>query len=91
MFLSGGLSEEEATLNLDALNREAAASGGVPWRLSFSFGRALQVLAHCLHGLLTPSPRNRSAAGRHCRSAAAGPCSLVPSRCCTSGTLSRVT
>jgi len=48
MFLSGGLSEEEATLNLDALTREAAASGGVPWRLSFSFGRALQVLAHPL-------------------------------------------
>lgn len=42
MFLSGGLSEEEATLNLNALNRAAAESGGVPWRLSFSFGRALQ-------------------------------------------------
>jgi len=61
MFLSGGLSEEEATLNLHALNREAAASGGVPWRLSFSFGRALQVLAHPLQAgrrpaWLTPSP-----------------------------------
>ena len=42
MFLSGGLSEEEATLNLNALNRAAAGSGGVPWKLSFSFGRALQ-------------------------------------------------
>jgi len=39
-FLSGGLSEEEASIYLNALNR----SGGVtrPWNLSFSFGRALQ-------------------------------------------------
>ena len=42
MFLSGGLSEEEATLNLNALNCAAAESGGAPWQLSFSFGRALQ-------------------------------------------------
>ncbi|KAK9839825.1 hypothetical protein WJX81_004472 [Elliptochloris bilobata] len=42
MFLSGGLSEEQATVNLNEINRAAAASGGAPWRLSFSFGRALQ-------------------------------------------------
>jgi len=38
MFLSGGQNEEEATLNLDAMNKLA----GNPWRLSFSYGRALQ-------------------------------------------------
>jgi fructose-bisphosphate aldolase class I len=37
-FLSGGQSDEEATAHLDALNR----TGGLPWRLTFSYGRALQ-------------------------------------------------
>lgn len=37
-FLSGGLSPEEATQNLDAIN----SLGEQPWELSFSFGRALQ-------------------------------------------------
>lgn len=40
MFLSGGQSEEEATVNLNALNLRAGADK--PWALSFSFGRALQ-------------------------------------------------
>jgi fructose-bisphosphate aldolase, class I len=38
VFLSGGQSDEDATANLDALNRV----GGQPWELSFSYGRALQ-------------------------------------------------
>jgi fructose-bisphosphate aldolase, class I len=37
-FLSGGQSDEEATAHLDAMNR----IGGCPWRLTFSYGRALQ-------------------------------------------------
>jgi len=37
-FLSGGQSDEDATAHLDAMNR----MGGVPWRLTFSYGRALQ-------------------------------------------------
>ena len=37
-FLSGGQSEEEATAHLDAMNK----IGGVPWKLTFSYGRALQ-------------------------------------------------
>jgi fructose-bisphosphate aldolase, class I len=37
-FLSGGQSDEEATAHLDALNR----IGGLPWKLTFSYGRALQ-------------------------------------------------
>lgn len=42
VFLSGGQSEEEATLNLNAINIYANKSGSKPWGLSFSFGRALQ-------------------------------------------------
>jgi fructose-bisphosphate aldolase class I len=43
MFLSGGLSEEEATVNLNAINSLAAQQRTQHWSLSFSFGRALQV------------------------------------------------
>ncbi|KAL9236059.1 hypothetical protein vseg_010767 [Gypsophila vaccaria] len=39
MFLSGGQSEEEATLNLNAMNKLQTKK---PWTLSFSYGRALQ-------------------------------------------------
>lgn len=38
VFLSGGQTPEEATSNLDAINRV----GPQPWQLSFSYGRALQ-------------------------------------------------
>jgi fructose-bisphosphate aldolase class I len=37
-FLSGGQSDEAATAHLDAMNR----IGGFPWKLTFSYGRALQ-------------------------------------------------
>jgi fructose-bisphosphate aldolase class I len=37
-FLSGGQSDEEATAHLNAMN----AIGGLPWKLTFSYGRALQ-------------------------------------------------
>jgi len=37
-FLSGGQSDGEATAHLDAMNR----MGELPWRVSFSYGRALQ-------------------------------------------------
>ena len=39
VFLSGGQSEEEATQNLNAMNKLEVLR---PWTLSFSFGRALQ-------------------------------------------------
>mmetsp|Transcript_31136 Transcript_31136/g.69204 ORF Transcript_31136/g.69204 Transcript_31136/m.69204 type:complete len:363 (+) Transcript_31136:59-1147(+) len=43
MFLSGGQSEEEATLNLHTINTLARQGGRpCPWSLSFSYGRALQ-------------------------------------------------
>jgi fructose-bisphosphate aldolase class I len=37
-FLSGGQSDEDATAHLDAMNK----FGGLPWKLTFSYGRALQ-------------------------------------------------
>lgn len=40
MFLSGGQSEEEASVNLNAMN--ALPNVVRPWSLSFSYGRALQ-------------------------------------------------
>jgi fructose-bisphosphate aldolase class I len=40
-FLSGGQSDEEATVNLDAINRYAARAGA-PWELTYSYGRGLQ-------------------------------------------------
>lgn len=44
VFLSGGQSEEEATVYLNAMNQLTDAPR--PWHLSFSFGRALQ--ASCI-------------------------------------------
>jgi fructose-bisphosphate aldolase, class I len=41
VFLSGGQSEEEATRRLNAIN----AIGPHPWKVSFSYGRALQAAA----------------------------------------------
>ena len=39
VFLSGGQSEEEATKNLNSCNTSGML---LPWKVSFSFGRALQ-------------------------------------------------
>jgi fructose-bisphosphate aldolase, class I len=41
VFLSGGQTDEAATAHLSEMNR----IGGVPWELSFSYGRALQAPA----------------------------------------------
>jgi fructose-bisphosphate aldolase, class I len=38
VFLSGGMSDEQATSRLNEMNRR----GDAPWQLSFSYGRALQ-------------------------------------------------
>ncbi len=46
LFLSGGLSEEDASLCLNAIN-QTASQGYAPWHLGFSYGRALQ--HSCLH------------------------------------------
>ena len=39
-FLSGGQSEEDASLNLNAMNKIEGCAR--PWALTFSYGRALQ-------------------------------------------------
>ncbi len=55
-FLSGGQTPEEATANLNAMNRDFP---GQPWELSFSYGRALQQPAlHAWQG----KPENVTAA-----------------------------
>jgi fructose-bisphosphate aldolase class I len=40
-FLSGGQSDEEATAHLSIIN----ATGALPWKLTYSYGRALQAAA----------------------------------------------
>jgi fructose-bisphosphate aldolase class I len=57
VFLSGGQSEEEATVNLNEMNRR----GPQPWELSFSYGRALQQSALAAWA---GKPENREAAQR---------------------------
>jgi len=41
VFLSGGHTDQEATANLNEINKKAAAVS-VPWQLNFSYGRAPQ-------------------------------------------------
>src|SRR5262249_21249582 len=54
-FLSGGQSDEEATAPLDAMTR----IGGLPWKLTFSYGRALQ---HAPQTAWAGKPENVAAA-----------------------------
>ncbi|DBA99911.1 hypothetical protein WJX77_001277 [Trebouxia sp. C0004] len=42
VFLSGGQTEEEATVNLNAINLHAQQQNHEGWSLTFSFGRGLQ-------------------------------------------------
>ena len=56
-FLSGGQSDEEATAHLDAMNK----IGGLPWPLTFSYGRALQ---HAPQTTWKGKPENVAAAQR---------------------------
>jgi len=56
-FLSGGQSDEEATAHLDAMNK----IGGLPWALTFSYGRALQ---HAPQTTWKGKPENVTAAQR---------------------------
>merc|ERR1712087_231651 len=44
-FLSGGQSEEDASINLNEMNK-LQDKVGMPWKMTFSYGRALQ--ASCL-------------------------------------------
>jgi fructose-bisphosphate aldolase, class I len=42
VFLSGGMTDEQATSRLNEMNKVGGAGGGLNWELSFSYGRALQ-------------------------------------------------
>jgi fructose-bisphosphate aldolase class I len=55
VFLSGGQGDVEATRRLNAI----CAAKGLPWKITFSFGRALQDAAMKTWG---GSPKNISAA-----------------------------
>ena len=55
-FLSGGLSEEAASIYLNEMN----LIGGAPWNVSFSYGRALQ--HSCLKGWLGSNVKDGQAA-----------------------------
>ena len=55
-FLSGGLSEEAASVYLNEMN----LIGGTPWNVSFSYGRALQ--HSCLKGWLGSNVKDGQAA-----------------------------
>lgn len=57
VFLSGGQSELDATLNLNAINQ---CPGKKPWALTFSYGRALQASVLSTWG---GKPENMKAAG----------------------------
>ena len=56
-FLSGGQSDQDATAHLDAMSR----IGGLPWTLTFSYGRALQ---HAAQEAWAGKPENVPAAQR---------------------------
>jgi fructose-bisphosphate aldolase, class I len=45
-YLSGGQTDEQATAHLDAMNR----IGGFPWKMTFSYGRALQAAPQRIWG-----------------------------------------
>jgi fructose-bisphosphate aldolase class I len=69
VFLSGGQSEETATVNLDAINRR----GGHPWELSFSFGRALQASALLARAEATGAARSGTYRAASAATAGAAP------------------
>ena len=55
VFLSGGQSEEEASINLSAIN-VVGKDLGAPWTLTFSYGRALQAsVLKAWGGKVTPN------------------------------------
>lgn len=69
VFLSGGQTEEEATVNLNAINKYAQEQQHQGWSLSFSFGRGLQVCGHWhLQGILPCSAASIPAAVIACHS-----------------------
>ena len=69
-FLSGGQSNEQACANLAAINAQAAAAGTPPWRLTFSFGRALVSDAlRTWHGVAASTGEAQDKLAANCRRA----------------------
>ena len=69
-FLSGGQSNEQACANLAAINAQAAAGGTPPWRLTFSFGRALVSDAlRTWHGVAASAEDAQNKLAANCRRA----------------------
>ena len=69
-FLSGGQSNEQACANLAAINARAAADGAPPWRLTFSFGRALVSDAlRTWHGVAANAEEAQNRLAANCRRA----------------------
>jgi fructose-bisphosphate aldolase class I len=63
-FLSGGQSDEDATAHLNAMNKHA----GLPWPLTFSYGRALQAAPqHAWGGKPANVPAAQNAFARRAR------------------------
>lgn len=80
-FLSGGQSNERACANLAAINAEAAATGAAPWRLTFSFGRALVSDALCAwHGEPANTVTAQAALAANCRRASEASHGLIAER-----------
>ena len=78
-FLSGGQSNEGACANLAAINAEAAAAGAAPWRLTYSFGRALVSDAlRTWHGVPGNTGSAQARLAANCRRASEASRGLVP-------------
>jgi len=70
-FLSGGQGDDEATRNLDAINR-LASEVRAPWQLTFSFGRGLQAAPlQAWGGVAGNAPRAQAAFLERVRAVAA--------------------
>ena len=62
VFLSGGQTEEEATVNLNAINQYAQQQNHTTWSLTFSYGRGLQVYSRpfwCMYTHMTLHINNK--------------------------------
>ena len=68
VFLSGGMSDEQATSRLNEMNRPGGPGEAAPWQLSFSYGRALQAPS-----LAAWKGDDANIAGRAGRARASGP------------------
>ncbi len=68
VFLSGGQSDMDATIHLNAINQLKNTSTAYPWALSFSYGRALQTAPlHAWRGTSANVPAGQKAFAHRAR------------------------